>query len=96
MTLNRKELAAVLGEKGLFPASKGAKFVDLFFETLLEALEGGQEIKISGFGIFKVRAKAARKGKNPKTGDRIEIPPCRVVSFKPGGKLRKALNRIVA
>ena len=96
MTLNRKELAAVLGEKGLFPASKSAKFVDLFFETLLEALEGGQEIKISGFGVFKVRAKAARKGRNPKTGDRIEIPARRVVSFKPSGVLRKALNRVAA
>ena len=93
MTLNKKELAAVLGEKGHFPASKSAKFVDLLFETLHEALGGGQEIKISGFGVFKVRAKAARKGRNPKTGDRIEIPARRVVSFKPSGAVRKALNR---
>jgi DNA-binding protein HU-beta len=92
MILNRKELAGVLGEKGHFPTSESAKSVDLFFETLLDALEGGQEIKISGFGVFKVRAKAARKGRNPKTGARVEIPARRVVSFKPSSALRKALN----
>ena len=67
--------------------------MDLLFEAMVEALDRGEKIKIPGFGVFKVRAKAARKGRNPKTGDRIEIPARRVVSFKPSGAVRKALNR---
>jgi len=93
MTLNKKELAAVLGEKGHFPASKSAKFVDLLFEAMVEALDRGEKIKIPGFGVFKVREKAARKGRNPKTGERIQICTRQVVTFNPSVALRKALNR---
>jgi integration host factor subunit alpha len=93
MTLSRKELAAILSEKGLFPAVKSAEFVDFFFEAMVEALERGEKIRIPGFGIFNVRGKKARLGRNPKTGKKIEISARRVVSFKPSGVLRKALTR---
>ena len=91
--MTKKELSAMLGEKGLFPASREAEFVDLFFEAMVEALERGEKIKIPGFGVFKVREKAARLGRNPKTGDRMQISARQVVTFKSSGVLRKALNR---
>ena len=58
-----------------------------------ETLERGEKIKIPGFGVFNVREKKARLGRNPKSGERMEISARRVVGFKPCGVLRKALNR---
>jgi integration host factor subunit alpha len=58
-----------------------------------ETLERGEKIKIPGFGIFTVREKAARKGRNPRTGGRMQISARRGVTFKPSGVLRRTLNR---
>jgi integration host factor subunit alpha len=91
--MTRKELSEVVGEKSLFSASKCAEFVDMVFETMAETLERGEKIKISGFGNFVVREKRARRGRNPQTGERMEIAARRVVTFKPGAVLRKTLNR---
>jgi integration host factor subunit alpha len=91
--MTRKELSEILGEKTLFPASKCAEFVDMVFETLAETLERGEKIKISGFGNFVLKEKAARRGRNPQTGEKMEIAARRVVKFKPGAVLRKTLNR---
>jgi integration host factor subunit alpha len=91
--MTRKELAAVLIEKAGFEASKVAEFVDQVFEIIKEALEKGEKVKIPGFGVFIVRGKKARLGRNPKTGDRVEISARQVVSFKPSGVLRRTLNR---
>lgn len=94
MPITRKELVEVLGKEGYFSAKKSAEFVELVFEIMAEALQRGEKIKISGFGIFVVREKAARKGRNPQTGERIEIAARRVVTFKPSHLLRKALNEV--
>jgi len=91
--MTRKELSEILGEKPLFTASKCAEFMDMVFEIMAETLERGEKIKISGFGNFVVREKAARKGRNPQTGEKIEIAGRRVVKFKPNAVLRKTLNR---
>jgi integration host factor subunit alpha len=88
MTLTRKGFVAVLNEKALFPASKCAEFVDLVFEVMPETLERGEKINIQGFGVFTVREKRARTGRNPKTGERMEISARRVVTFKSRGVLR--------
>ena len=65
------------------------KFVDQVFEIMKEALERGEKVRISGFGNFTVREKRARRGRNPKTGERMEISARRVVSFKPSGTLSR-------
>jgi integration host factor subunit alpha len=92
--MTRKDLSEVLGEKSLFPASKCAEFVDTVFEVMAEALERGEKIKIHEFGHFKVLGKRARTGRNPQTGERMEISARRVVTFKPSLVLRKALNKV--
>ncbi len=91
--MTRKELTTVLIEKAGFEASKVAESVDQVFEIMKEALEKGEKIRISGFGNFTVREKRARAGRNPKTGDKVEISARRVVTFKPGDALNKTLNR---
>jgi integration host factor subunit alpha len=66
--------------------------VDLVFDMMKETLESGDKIKISGFGNFLVREKRARKGRNPQTGEELQISARRVLTFKPSQVLRKALN----
>ncbi len=91
--MTRKELAVAVSENMPFSAQKSAEVVDLFFEVIAESLGRGEKIKIQGFGNFIVREKGARKGRNPKTGERLEISARRVVNFKPSSALREFLNR---
>ena len=65
------------------------------FDIMKETLEGGEKIKISGFGNFNVRAKRPRKGRNPKSGEELVISGRKVVTFKPSPVLRKVLNQEV-
>ena len=62
--------------------------VEIFFEEIRAALEGGDSVKLSGFGNFELRDKAQRPGRNPKTGEEIPISARRVVTFRPGQKLK--------
>ena len=62
--------------------------VEIFFEEIRCALEKGDSVKLSGFGNFELRDKAQRPGRNPKTGEEIPISARRVVTFRPGQKLK--------
>ena len=64
------------------------EMVEQFFETIRAALENGQHVKLSGFGNFNLRNKPQRPGRNPKTGQEIPVVARRVVTFKPGLKLK--------
>jgi integration host factor subunit alpha len=67
-------------------------FVELALEIIKETLETGENVKISGFCSFVVRQKKARRGRNPRTGERMEITPRKVVTFKPSQMLKEAIN----
>ena len=64
------------------------ELVELFFEEIRSALAEGQQVKLSGFGNFDLRSKKQRPGRNPKTGEEIPITARRVVTFRPGQKLK--------
>lgn len=64
------------------------EMVELFFEEIRSALEDNEQVKLSGFGNFDLRDKKERPGRNPKTGEEIPISARRVVTFRPGQKLR--------
>ena len=64
------------------------EIVELFFDELRDALERNEQVKLSGFGNFDLREKGERPGRNPKTGEEIPISARRVVTFRPGQKLR--------
>jgi integration host factor subunit alpha len=83
----------IYGKVG-FSRKESAEIVDLVFDLMKETLENGERIKISGFGNFIVREKRSRKGRNPQTGEEIQISARRVLTFKPRQVLRKALNTI--
>lgn len=69
-----------------------AEVVELVLETMKTTLEKGEKLKISGFGNFHVRVKKSRVGRNPQTGQEIEIGSRRVLTFRPSQVLKNALN----
>ncbi|PLX40350.1 MAG: integration host factor subunit alpha [Deltaproteobacteria bacterium] len=75
-----------------FTKKRAAEVVNLILDTMKDALEDGDKVKISGFGNFEIRMKDARKGRNPQTGDEITISERRVLSFKPSQVLKDRLN----
>ncbi|MGN8157118.1 integration host factor subunit alpha [Salinisphaera sp. RV14] len=88
MALTKADLTERLFEQLGFNKRESKEFVDLFFEELRSTLENGDYVKLSGFGNFELRDKNERPGRNPKTGEEIPISARRVVSFKPGQKMR--------
>jgi len=68
------------------------ELVDAFFEEIRSCLEGNEQVKLSGFGNFDLRDKAERPGRNPKTGEEIPISARRVVTFRPGQKLKSRVE----
>lgn len=81
----------IYGKVG-FSKKESAEIVELVFDTMKETLEKGEKIKISGFGNFVVRAKRPRIGRNPQTGEEIEISARKVLTFRPSQVLKSALN----
>ena len=66
--------------------------VDTVFHCIIDALHRGDKIELRGFGSFRLRQRESRKGRNPKTGDRVDVPSKRVPYFKPGKELKELLN----
>ena len=67
--------------------------VDTVFKSIIDALHKGEKIELRGFGSFRLRRREPRKGRNPKTGDRVDVPPKKVPYFKPGKELKELINR---
>ena len=67
--------------------------VNLFFQTMKEALLRGEEIELRGFGSFRFRNRGSRSGRNPRTGERVEVPPKKVLYFKPSKLLKELINK---
>lgn len=88
MALTKADMAERLFEELGLNKREAKEFVESFFEELRVALEVGGQIKLSGFGNFDIRDKTERPGRNPKTGEEIPITARRVVTFKPGQKLK--------
>ena len=88
MTLTKAELSETLVTDLAFSKRDSRELVDILFEEIRLSLENGESVKISGFGNFDLRDKPQRPGRNPKTGQDVAISARRVVTFKPGQKLK--------
>jgi integration host factor subunit alpha len=95
MSLTKADIADRLFEEVGLNKREAKEFVDAFFEANKMALEGGENVKLSGFGNFQLREKNQRPGRNPKTGEEIPISARRVVTFRPGQKLRARVEAYV-
>ena len=69
------------------------EMLDLLQSCMIEALANGEEIFLSGFGTFNVSVREARVGRNPKTGEKIDIPETKIVTFKPAKSLKETVNK---
>jgi len=83
---------AVAKETGMTKANAN-KAVHALLHAIEKALAGGERVAIAGFGVFEVTERAARKGRNPRTGETIEIAPTKAVRFRPGKTLRDAVSK---
>ena len=90
--MNRKELIFALASKTGGSRADADRSVSALIEIISGTLEAGGKVTLSGFGIFEVRERAARNGRNPKTGQSLQIKASRVPSFRPGTTLKAAIN----
>jgi integration host factor subunit alpha len=88
MALTKADMAERLFEELGLNKREAKEMVETFFEEIRVALERGEQVKLSGFGNFDLREKKQRPGRNPKTGEEIPISARRVVTFRPGQKLK--------
>ena len=90
--MNKTELINAVAEASELSKKDATKAVDAVFESILEALKNGDKVQLIGFGNFEVRERTARKGRNPQTGEEIEISASKVPAFKPGKALKDAVK----
>ncbi|MCG7986564.1 MAG: integration host factor subunit alpha [Candidatus Thiodiazotropha weberae] len=88
MALTKADMAARLFDELGLNKREAKGMVEMFFEEIRMSLERGAQVKLSGFGNFDLREKKQRPGRNPKTGKEIPISARRVVTFRPGQKLK--------
>lgn len=93
MALTKIDLIQNISDKLDISRKDSTRIVESVFEIMKEQLSEGNTVKISGYGNFFVKRKNARKGRNPKTGNEMEISARKVVTFKSSQIIRKALNR---
>ncbi len=92
-TMTKADIVEAIYEKIGFSKKESSEIVELVFDTIKETLEKGEKIKVSGFGNFVIRSKRPRIGRNPQTGEEIEISARKVLTFRPSQVLKAALNK---
>lgn len=90
--MNKSELVNKVAEITELSKKDAAKAVDAVFDTIAEALQNGEKVQLVGFGNFEVRERSARKGRNPQTGEVIEIAASKTPAFKPGKSLKELVG----
>ncbi|GAA5217632.1 integration host factor subunit alpha [Corallincola platygyrae] len=93
MALTKADIAEHLFDKLGLNKRDSKEMVESFFEEIRSSLESGEQVKLSGFGNFELRDKNQRPGRNPKTGEDIPISARRVVTFRPGQKLKSRVEQ---
>ena len=86
--MNKAELIAAVAEKEGVAKTQAAASIEAIFDVIANALKAGDRVQLVGFGTFEVRERPARKGQNPKTGEKIDIPASKSPAFKAGKSLK--------
>ncbi len=90
--MNKSELIDAVAEVANLPRAAAERAVNAVFDTIRDTLVKGEQVVLAGFGTFSVKERAARAGRNPRTGETIQIAASRVPSFKAGKTLKDAVN----
>ena len=91
-SINKSELTQEVSAKLNSKQNEAEKVIDALIESIKDNLAKGEKVQIIGFGSFEVRNRAARKGRNPQTGETLTIPATKVPAFKPGKALKDAVK----
>ena len=94
MTLTKSDIVEDLNNEIGLNKREAKELVDMFFNEIKNLLSEGHDVKLSGFGNFQLRNKSARPGRNPRTGEDVEISARRVVTFKSGQKLKESVKTL--
>jgi integration host factor subunit beta len=92
MVMTKAELVEDVAKAAELTKKDAERLVEIVFESIIDTLNQGEKIELRGFGSFRVRERGARRGRNPKTGDPVNIPAKRVPYFKPGKELKELIN----
>ncbi len=92
MALTKKDLVLAVSKETNITQVDVKRVIQLMLHHLIESLKEGKTIELRNFGVFKVRQRAPRRGRNPKTGEEVPVPPKRVVVFKPGLLMRQDIK----
>lgn len=90
--MNKADLVSIMAEKSGLTKKDSEKAVNAFVEAVTQALEQRDKVQLVGFGTFEVRDRSSRKGRNPQTGEEIDIPAASVPAFKAGKALKDSIN----
>ncbi len=90
--MTKAELVDQVARSASITKKDAEMIVNTVFESIVQSLKDGDKIELRGFGSFRIRQRGSRVGRNPKTGDRVFVPPKRIPYFKPGKDLRELLN----
>lgn len=90
--MTKAEIVRLLIEKSGLPRKEAVQAVELFLEAIKTSLHSGEKVSLVGFGTFLVKEKNSRNGRNPRTGEMIQIPDKKVAVFKPGKAFRESVN----
>ena len=90
--MNKTELVAAMAEKAGLSKKDAEKALNAFIESVEESVKAGDKVSLIGFGTFETRERAAREGKNPRTGEKIKIAASKAPAFKAGKAFKDMLN----
>jgi len=92
-SMTKADLVDAIFEKIGLSKKEAYEIIEILFDTMKQSFMEGKSVKISGFGTFNVRRKMARRGRNPKTGEDIEITPRRVITFRASNQLKSNVEK---
>jgi integration host factor subunit alpha len=91
--MTKADLVEIVFEKVGLSKKEAQDIIEIIFDTIKQSFQDGESVKIPGFGTFNVRKKASRRGRNPQTGEELEISPRRVLTFKASNQLKAEIEK---
>ncbi|HSL18656.1 MAG TPA: HU family DNA-binding protein [Methylomirabilota bacterium] len=91
MTMTKADLVEIVADSADVPRKQADSVVQVVLDSIVDALHRDEKVELRGFGSFRIRQRDQRTGRNPKTGDKVHVPPKKIPYFKPGKHLREEL-----
>jgi len=91
MTMTKANLVEIVAESADVPRKQADEVVQIVLSSIVDALRRNEKVELRGFGSFRIRQRHERTGRNPKTGEKVHVPPKKIPYFKPGKHLKEEL-----